>query len=119
MRRSLPTDPCVAGKHDQCQGAEDGGSVYPGDVYLCTCSCHDYDELNVQIAMSRMRSGGPCPLLSAPERRAVAVQLTEAGWTAREIADAMGVCVRSVGRYRANGSTQGRQTHHLRGRASS
>jgi hypothetical protein len=38
------TDPCVAGQHDKCQGAEDGSSVYPGDVYLCVCPCHGEDR---------------------------------------------------------------------------
>jgi hypothetical protein len=40
--RSLPTDPCVRGNHDECEGAEDGGPIYPGDVYLCQCRCHSY-----------------------------------------------------------------------------
>lgn len=41
-RRMLPDDPCFAGLHEECQGAEGGGAVYPGDVYLCPCSCHGY-----------------------------------------------------------------------------
>lgn len=41
MRAKFPTDPCVAGKHKKCLGAEDGSSIYPGDVYLCDCWCHD------------------------------------------------------------------------------
>jgi len=39
-RARFPTDACVAGRHTDCQGAEDGGPIYPGDVYLCVCTCH-------------------------------------------------------------------------------
>lgn len=60
-----------------------------------------YDPDNVAIALTRIRTGGPPPVISVPERRAVVAALTRAGWGAARIATALGLAQRSVVRHRA------------------
>lgn len=59
------------------------------------------DAENIHITLYRVRRGDPCPLINAPERRAVIVALTEAGWSSRRIAIALGLAQRSVQRHRS------------------
>lgn len=45
-RIRFATDPCVAGRHHQCYGAEDGSQIELGEMDRCPCSCHDdWEEL--------------------------------------------------------------------------
>jgi hypothetical protein len=60
------------------------------------------DDLNVEIAVARVRSGDTCPIINVPERRAVVATLTGLGWSCRRIARALGLAERSVQRYKTD-----------------
>ena len=59
------------------------------------------DPHNVEAALARARRGGPPPLINVPERRTVIAALTGDGWTAGQIATALGLAQRNVVRHRA------------------
>jgi len=57
------------------------------------------DELDVQIAIARLRAQDPPPLLGVPERREVIAILTAEGWSMNRIAAGLGMAQRSISRH--------------------
>lgn len=60
-----------------------------------------FDLADVEIAVARVRSGQPVPVLSVPERRHVIAVLVGDGWTTARIAEALRLSTRAVDRHRA------------------
>jgi len=112
--------------NDQMCGAPHHGTFYAYDQHGCRCEevkvrynrlrsryvvrgtgQHDItrsgcDDLNVEIAVARVRSGDACPIINVSERRAVVATLTGLGWSCRRIARALGLAERSVQRYKTD-----------------